>query len=268
MVEWIGGKDQKFVTDLKNAPSSLGALSPLKSLKKEAKELLLSGLAQGNSRQMTASKRSDRRRAALEWVESMRNDGTKKYTDWTQKPPELDASHWKDLQVGTDFYIAREAAIRVLDAMELHIQNKSTERFFKLGDKLPEAMRKPMADLRTVSKTYLAHGHEQAEAQNFCSQCQKSDDAKLLQHLVQRDGRVLQLRNECVITGPASDNGSQKQTQDGDDGNAEAITNAAAQRWPENISIRVRNLFLLNADLHGDLKPWLERFNGVEGESQ
>ena len=266
LVEWIGGKDQKFVTDLKKALSSLGALSPLKPLNTEAKELLLSGLAQRTSSKTAAN--NDRRRKALEWVESMRNDGTKKYTDWTQKPPELDASHWKDLQVGTDFYIAREAAIRVLDAMELHIQNKSTERFFKLGDKLPETMRKPMADLRTVSKTYLAHGHEQAEARNFCNECQESDDARLLRHLVQRDGRVLQLRNECVITGPASDNGSQKQTQDGDDGNAEAIANAAAQRWPENISIRVRNLFLLNADLRGDLKPWLEQFNGVEGESQ
>ena len=126
LVEWITGADQRFVTDLKKAPSSLGALlSPLKSLNTEAKELLLSLLAQGNPREMTTS--NVRRRAALEWVESMRNDGTKKYTDWTQKPPELDASHWKDLQVGTDFYIAREAAIRVLEAMESHIQNKRTE---------------------------------------------------------------------------------------------------------------------------------------------
>ncbi|BDQ33392.1 hypothetical protein JCM14722_09340 [Pseudodesulfovibrio portus] len=36
--------------------------------------------------------------------------------------------------------------------------------------------------------------------------------------------------------------------------------------WPDNISYRVRNLFLLNADLHGEIGDWLGDMESQTGD--
>lgn len=70
-----------------------------------------------------------------------------------------------------------------------------------------------------------------------------------------RDGRVLQLRGNVIVPGAAFRGAEAQQAEseieagDADDG----AGLSAGLQWPEGLSVRIQNVFLLNADLRGDL---------------
>ena len=70
---------------------------------------------------------------------------------------------------------------------------------------------------------------------------------------------MLRLRNRFVVPGPAF-RGVQVQHLEAQGGSDEEEGEAALTQnmpLPEGISSRVRNLFLMNLDLHGKLDEWL-----------
>jgi len=90
-----------------------------------------------------------------------------------------------------------------------------------------------------------------------------------LEKLVERDERVLKLRNRVIVPGPAFVGASKYETESNvvspaRGSGAEAISTSA---WPEGISFRIRNLFLLNADLRGLLKDWIDTVDVDTSES-
>jgi len=92
----------------------------------------------------------------------------------------------------------------------------------------------------------------------------------LISKLVSRDERVLRIRDRVVLPGPAFRGISNQETdtdQPPEDNDAEInITDDVV--WPEGISTRIRNLFLLNLDLHGKLSDWLGSAPNPEGGVQ
>jgi hypothetical protein len=85
----------------------------------------------------------------------------------------------------------------------------------------------------------------------------------VLENLVIRDGRVLRLMGRNVVPGPAYRGTTQAAQEpaaiDNDSPlpDGEDAPDTRRVGWPAGISFRMRNLFLLNADLKGDLGRWI-----------
>jgi hypothetical protein len=240
-------------------------LSPLTPLPDKAKSILLSQIQQGSPQEDTASK--TRRKAALAWVESIRQ-GAGPYEDWSNKPPELDDAHWNDLQVGALFFATRDAAINVLNAVESHIANLSTERTLCLINPIPPQIVDQIVELRRRAQAYTALGHAQQNAKEFCSECLQNDNAHVLSKLVGRDGRVLQLRNGQAVPGPSFGGKSEAAPTGEPNVAAEIEVTPPTSFWPTGTSHRVKNLFRLNADLHGDLSQWMNSDTADKGDDE
>ena len=101
----------------------------------------------------------------------------------------------------------------------------------------------------------------------FCGQCTERVDASLLENLLHREGHVLQLRGRDIVPGVAFRGGQAGQSgiaRSPEEDGAEAEV-AQVIPLPEGISHRVRNLFLLNLDLRGELGAWLAGPNDTNG---
>ena len=207
-----------------------------------------------------------RRRAALAWVESLRR-GSAAYASWNEKPPELDEAHWGDLQAGALLFSTRDAAIRVLDALEAHIA-RQTVRKLCMAEPVSPHIALQIDQLREQASAYMARGHAQKEAKKFCSECLEANNARVLSKLVERDGRVVQVRNGYVVPGPAFTGQSKVVPNTGADIQTDTDVATAVSppdyRWPEGISGRVKNLFMLNADLRGDMSRWMKNQPAVQ----
>ena len=240
------------------------ALSPLEPLPSEARDFIRAQLHQGSASEAAASKA--RRRAALAWVESL-YQGTRPPQDWEVKPAFLENDHWLDLKVGAMFFSTREAAIAVLDCVEAYMGNRDTP-LLSLAEPIPKHISAQISKLRTNASAYLAFGHPQKEAKAFCEECVNGDDALVLTKLVGRDERVLRLRNGSVVPGQAfSGQFGKAQEADLEPVQEPAETEASASfLWPAGISGRIKNLFLLNADLHGGISPWLNNSTAPTGD--
>lgn len=258
--QWVSGTDRDHGNDLRKA------LSPLASMPDAAKKLILAQVRQGSPHEEASSKA--RRRTALDWVEFLRVGDTS-YPDWEVKPPELDPVHWNDLQAGALFFSTRAAAISLLDVLEAHIAIQ-TVRTLCLVEPVPPHIANQIDQLRERAKAYLALGHTQDEAKVFCGECLDGDNTRVLSKLVGRDGRVLQVRMGCVVPGPAFKAQSELvSTTDADiqpDTNAPGDASDQTRRWPEGISVRMNNLFMLNADLQGDMSRWMKNPPAAEAE--
>ena len=240
------------------------ALSPLEPLAVDACSFIRAQLHQGSASEAAASKA--RRRAALTWVESLYL-GAERPQGWEVKPAVLDGDHWLDLKVGALFFSTREAAIAVLDCVEAHMGNHSAHTLL-LAEPIPQHISVQLSELRIQASDYLASGHPQKEAKAFCEECVTGDDALVLSKLVGRDERVLRLRNGSVVPGQAFSGQFEKSLEaDLEPGKEPAETEASASiLWPAGISGRIKNLFLLNADLHGGISPWLNNSTAPTGD--
>ena len=248
LTKWVLGESDK----LENSLPLIQALSPLDSLSEDAIQLLRERLIQGG-----IESREDKRRRgnALAWVESLRKNRPDRLT-WALRPQEISVDHWRDLQAGALFFEAREAAIVTLDAAELHIGNQGAGQFLSLKKQVPETMNLSLEKLKSAAKQYLELKHADEEANKFCRECVNNDSSSILRTLVDRDRHVLRLVGDEIKPGPAF-RGSI--TQVGADDESKETPQAGGIPLPEGISYRMRNLFLLNLDMHGELGEWLNR---------
>lgn len=244
---WAQMKDDRVDTDALRQ-----VLTPLNRLSDEAIPLLRERLIQGGNESFEDKKR---RCNALTWVEALRRDRIARLT-WTERPQEIFEDHWHDLQAGALFFEAREAAIATLDAAEAHIGSQGAGQFLSLKDQVPDSLAQPLEKLKFAAIRYLELKHADEEANKFCRECVNTDPSSILRTLVDRDGHVLRLVGDEIKPGPAF-RGSITEVNANDED--QETPKAGGIPLPEGISYRMRNLFLLNLDMHGELGEWLNR---------
>lgn len=242
---WVCGETGQVNTD-----AMYRALPPVLLLPPRARELLHTRLEQGAAGE-TAAHRT-RRSDALRWVRARRRGAPA--VAWDVRPAEItQADHWGDLHAGALFFIARDAALAVLDALELEIA--TPERRVAIGGALPRPVQAGLATLRDAAAAFLRTGHPALEARRFCTECIALSDAEVLGHLLDRDGRILRRLGDQACPGPAFRGG----VRDADD--ESPVPDAAPPpddpAWPAGISHRIHNLWWLGLDLDGLMDSWL-----------
>jgi hypothetical protein len=262
LLQWVRGEAVTMMTG-----TVAGGLSPCLPLPGEALEHLKGRLLAGGADETGQAKA--RRRAALAWVERLRHVPPGRPLTWRDRPPEVqDDSHWEDLQAGARLWLARDAALQLLDALEARIAHAPAERM-KIADAAP-VVREQVEALRTAADAFLRMRHEDAEANEFCRACAAADPTAVLRSLAERDGRVVALVGQVLRPGAAFRRGPAPpaaREQDAEDPIGEAADETGPQLvgeigWPEGLSFRMRNLYLLNLELHGELHV---RFAAEEG---
>lgn len=259
--QWVQG-EAVTVT----AGTVAGGLSPCLPMPSDALEHLEGRLRAGGANEMAAAKA--RRRAALEWVERLRSVTPGPLT-WRDRPPELqDDRHWEDIEAGARLWLARDAALQLLDALEARIAHAPGERLV-IADAVP-AVCEQVEALSTAAEAFLRMRHEDAEANDFCRACAATDPQDVVSSLAERDGRVVALVGQVLRPGAAFRRGVEPAAARGQDVEGplgEAADEAGAQvageiGWPEGLSSRMRNLYLLNLELRRELHV---RFAALEG---
>lgn len=235
LAKWVlGGNSGSSVID--------DVLSPVDEMPPVACSFLRSLLCQ-----------NERRRNLFAWMKAIDASASYKIS-WDNKPLELDAGHWQDLQVGAMFFATRDAALRVLLKLEQQIAN-SSYRDLKTTDSLSFDLECALTELRAAANRFLSASDVAASGQialKFCRECSHSSAPEVLRSLVERDGRILIMRDGKVhVSG--SFNGrpieSNEETGLSDEG-AEAEVPDRIE-WPTGISRRVNNFYFLNLDLDG-----------------
>jgi hypothetical protein len=248
---WVLGQDDRVNTD-----ALAQGLSPLRALPAPARELLRDRLLRIGHGETSDDR--DRRRDALDWVESRRSDPSSP-ASWETRPDAIRVDeHWLDLRAGARFFLAREAALTVLDAVEARVPE---QRGRPLDASLLAEVAGHMETLRTAAQAFLDNGHPNAMARTFCQECVTPEPGALLTSLIARDGRVLRLLGGLVCPGPAFV-GVDEAGQDGAAETDEVDTPVEGEAWPDGVSQRIPNLFLLNLDLDDALGAWLDREDG------
>lgn len=235
------------------------ALSPLTPLPLPARKLLRERLVQGSASENADDRQ--RRLDVLSWVESIRLAGTAQLT-WDTRPQQIQSeAHWQDMRAGALFLSVRDAAISVLDALERHIVEAGDGRRFSIHAPVPADVTLRLASLRQAANNFLAARHSDAEANEFCGECNSEDPTRVLQALVKRDGRVLRPSGPDILLSPSFGRSTAQQSSSDDTVESGDVAQAVNGRisWPPGISFRVENMFLLNADLQGELNSWLQR---------
>jgi hypothetical protein len=228
------------------------ALSPLEPMHLSACNLVRSKLCEGAG----LSKDAARRKNGLAWVSSIHPG---KPADWNAKPPQIEVDHWNDLRLGALFFETRDAANNVLNAVEaamapLHAAKIATIEAVKIP-----AVEKQLCGLQRAAQRFLDERGDPTAgemATAFCQNCVEADHALIIRDLVLRDNRVLRLRGNDILPGAAFERSAQAETPD-EDAEGPGAENASRVPVPEGISSRIRNLYLLELDLRGQLDSFL-----------
>lgn len=250
LIGWVSQQHNNVT----NSDALRKALSPVEPLPAPAREFL-------RERLMIGSGRNEKRRcAAVDWMEVLRHTPQAPIS-WQAKPASITADHWRDLYVGALFFKVRDSAITVLDRLEGHLASRGELRL-SLSARLPSIFGDEIMTLRHNATSFLDERHDpspESLARIFCEECTQRDDANLIRNLVSRDGRVLCVRDDIILPGSAF-RGDQERGSD-TARSAEEVEAGLPFRqtvqWPEGISRRIQNLFMLNLDLHGELGTWL-----------
>lgn len=259
LVDWIGTHEP--IGSASTLRTLASALMPTLPLPERARALLTERLRSRNHGETSDEQR--RRGDALDWVESIRL-APSAALGWAEQPREItSALHWSDLRAGALFTLARDAALEVLDALEAQIRENGKGgkgEALSLRHEFPDSTRSKLGKLRAAAQSFRNEGRSEVEANRFCRDCLLPDDKSLAAALVERDGRVLRLRGDDVVPGSAYRTAEPSAVgASGNENNAEDAAPETSIVWPVAISFRMRNLFLLNADLRGDLERWLNR---------
>ena len=212
-----------------------------------------------------------RRQQALAWVEELRANN-KTAGSWKKSTKTVDEDHWHDLQAGGYFFQTRDAAIRLLEAMEVQLaKEKAVSRHLSLDSPLSKVVLRLCNELRKCAEAFHRYGHDPSPMQlagSFCRECLDRDDPAVIEKLVARDGRVLRLRHREVVPGIAFriDKVSVDETSRSAEEGGEETEFSNQVQLPPGISRRVRNLYLLNLDLRGELDHWLGTTETIEAE--
>lgn len=256
LVNWALGSDYGLA---RNA-GVRNVLSPLTPLNRDAAEILYDSIIQGDEREAVEDK--SRRRAAIQWVERLRTNPSHDL-GWHKRPSEISDTHWHDLKCGAAFFALRDAALSTLDQVE-HAMGSTGRSCMNLTDGLDKQVGSALQELNRCAERFRGLSPNIDAATKFAQICVQKDPGHVLAELVRRDGRVLRLVGNAEIR-PGSAylgvlpwldeaNGGIDQLQQADEPTPESW----ALNWPEGISGRIPNLFLLNADLHADLVRWLD----------
>lgn len=237
--KWISSPDRK-------PPKTIN--SPLISLSQDACLLIRNQLENAGN-----DEDSKRRRDALRWMDRLRQSPPKPLS-WKDRPDEISSVHWHDLQAGAYFFKTQNTALALLDLLEYEMSQRGSA--LSLHQKLPLAISDTAERLRLDAQAFLDLKHSDAAANQFCSEC-TLEPVALLHALVSRDGHILKLKGDLIEPGPAFDSGVSQSAQNTE--SEEQYAEEASGFWPASISWRIRNLFLLNLDLHGKLADWLKK---------
>lgn len=239
--------------DVRNSGELRRALSPLEPMSENAREFLREGIVQGSGTE------ASRRRRALEWVESLRE--RRRPLAWTEKAPMVDELHWRDLRAGALFFAARDAAIGLLDEIESHIGNTADQRM-SIDAAPPAIVVERLTSLRQHARDFLDGDYDPSpagEATAFCTECAEQADTRVIERLLFREGHVLRQRGRDIVPGVAfrgNQAGPSDAARSSEEDGAEVDIGQVIP-LPEGVSHRVRNLFLMNLDLRGQLGRWL-----------
>lgn len=244
--DWVTGGD------IPGAFTKLGeALDATDPLSQTAREILRNALVLGTEESAA------RRRSAIAWVRRVRRENKVSFS-WSRRPPEIQDDHWQDLRVGAAFFAVRNGAINVLNALEAQIRRRR-EQWFSLKEPVSAPVARAIADLGALAKEFLDAQHDpsaEGTATRLCKECIEPSHIRVLESLVKRDQRVLQLRDSAIIVpGPAfvrSLHHDGSAVEPAEDAGPEGPS-PQDQTWPSNISHRVTNLYFLDADLDGEL---------------
>ena len=135
----------------------------------------------------------------------------------------------------------------------------------------PEAIVAKIDALRQNAQVFLDNKYDpspEMEATAFCRECTGQSNVRILERLLAREGRVLRQCGRDIVRGVAF-RGFQVDEPESVRSPEEDGAEATVERTvalPEGISYRVRDLFLLNLDLHGELNNWLGESADEEGE--
>jgi hypothetical protein len=258
--DWVAGKRDDVVTS-----SMREFLSPVTPLSAEARSILKNRADLASAHAQTKG----RMRAARSWVDQLADDSSQHELDWNNRPHQLDEDHWMDLQAGARFFATRDAALVLLDEVEMELARRR-EQSIRLAE-LKDMSTFHLDPLHQRATEFLGGQHDPTPnrmASSFCQQCREADRAILIKSLVQRDDRVLCLRGDEIRGGPAFNKNAHRESANTDNEAEEqnSVNEARAISgpvWPEGISYRIPNLYLLNLDLRGELDQWLI---GEEGE--
>lgn len=245
---WVQMKDDRVESNALRQ-----ALSPLELFPNNTTPLLRERLIQGG-KEKPGDK--ERRGNALKWVETILTKRPDRMT-WEQRPKEITEEHWRDLQAGALFFETREAAIAVLDTTEAYIGSLSSGQSYSLNKKIPEVLMPAIIKMKSAANKYLEFKHAEVEANKFCDECRNDDSSRILRTLINRDGHLLRLVGDEVKPGPAFRGSPFTTEQAGADDDDLDTPKAKEIQLPEGISYRVRNLYLLNLDMEGELNGWL-----------
>ncbi len=248
LIRWVKGDDVSIRTnELRNC------LSPIEPMTKHSRAFLLERSITGSADEAT------RRRNANRWIEQRRAN-PQVPVDWDLKPAMIDIDHWRNLHVGSLFFKARDHAIAVLDHIEVFLGTLSDQRL-PLNKPLPEVVSQHCDTLQNAVRDFLAENYDPSAdfaATAFCRECNESSNSQIIQNLLSREGRVLQQKGNDVVPGSAYKGqlaiaNTARSEEEG--GGETSIPNEI--QWPDGISHRVRNLFLFNLDMRGELDSWL-----------
>ncbi|MEL7638074.1 MAG: hypothetical protein AAGU21_00385 [Solidesulfovibrio sp.] len=243
LLGWIAGSDGRL-----NYTNLIRTLSPLEPMPEQGRDLLRNRLVLKGPNETLED--VERRRNVLQWVESLRIDGAG-HGSW-DRPEVLTEVHWRDLQAGAAFFEANDAANAVLNKAEATMGTREKQELSLDGDL--KFLDETMEELRRCAQTYLDCDQDDEMADAFCQEC-LAGNALVLEKLVARDRRVLRLSGRSVLPGPAYD-GHAGRASDAEDGDFSEDAEVVS-RFPDWISYRINNLFLLNADLKADLDQWI-----------
>ena len=245
LVAWVQAQ-----RSLSGSAALAEVLSPLEPLNLRAREYLHALLAH-------AGAGSGRRAAGLAWVKGQAGDDA--IVNWEIKPPMIAEDHWRDMHAGALFFLARDAALDTLDALETYMG--ITVAQFDLQNPLPNVVGTKVSNLRNAANAFLGMAHDPSDgiATALCDELSNNDDAAVLRVLVTRDGRVLRLDQGAVLPGSAyrgafTDRSAVQDALRSED----EPPPPTAGRWPPGASRRLANLYLMNLDLSGTLMPNVE----------
>lgn len=231
-LRWVRGDESKVIT-----AALTEAISPLTPMPAIATSILREQIE-------VHGPGSDRRKAALRWVENERAQ-----TDWSARPTEILEDHWRDLRIGAKFFLARDASLNLLDAVEREIASTGGKGLNSTGASLIPRVAELRDKLRDRANALLEEGLEASsfqDAKNFCLECADVNNA--ITTLTKRDGRILQYRDGLIVPGAAFDYSAR--ISDRIDGNERP---EGEPQWPPGISRRIDSLFWMSLDLRSEL---------------
>ncbi len=253
LARWIAGSTRGLTSP------ALGCIRPTVGMPLEARERLLALMVTPDAAGLWS-----RRKAVMDWLDS---GGVPKLT-WSRQPEGFEDQHWADLYLGSIFFRTRDAALQLLDRIEVNVRCASARSVRVTA--LATDLQAQIGKLRALAREFLQPSPRWFPAEfgpkrlpervstAFCQACSDPSDLTVLTALLERDDRVLRLRGDNVVPGPAFLDVTPS-SGDMDDVDTDSLPiPSEGIDIPSGISTRISSMFLLHRNLHPDDPPGIE----------